>query len=54
VPGRRPSRDKLVGVNIVPWERGEWAVHEHYRDENGDWFHMHPLRIDKKPARRLG
>jgi hypothetical protein len=24
-------------------------MRDHYRDEKGDWFHTHPLRIDKRP-----
>jgi hypothetical protein len=45
----RPGPDKLVCVKITRWGPGEWGVHEHYRDENGDWFHGRPLRIEKKP-----
>jgi hypothetical protein len=44
----RTGRDKLVGVKITPWDRGEWGVIEHYRDEGGDRYFGRPLRIDKR------
>jgi hypothetical protein len=46
---QRPARHKLIGTKIIHCELGEWGVVEHYRDEDGDWFHARPLGIDKNP-----
>jgi hypothetical protein len=46
---QRPAKDKLVNVAVVPWERGQWGVREHYRNKDGDWFRYRPLNGEKKP-----
>jgi hypothetical protein len=44
----RAGQDKLVGLKITPWDRGQCGVIDHY-DEAGDRYFGRPLDIDKRP-----